>query len=395
MKFKNKGRKIYKTKEKNYYGKTPAGKFLSGALSVLLIGGIGFLGYSAAEPLINYTRKKGDSDASTTVTTGIGNGTTTPTTASISVQENINIEQFKAAALAPEDLTDITRLRTAIGNISSEYGAEYIVVPLKISGGEIYYASQVYEAQMSGAVKSPLSLSEITYEIRAAGFRPAAEISILRDNIIPLTYPEMGYTTIDDGSRWIDNDVASGGKPWISPFSSSAQDYISMLGDEIAAADFDKVICSDMVFPPFRESDLTLLGEEINNPERYIELTSIVNQMYSKMIGGGSAMMLEVSAADILQHNDEVIQPMLLDTNMLVINIDLDELGQALSTDGTVYEFAGTPSENASKAFGLVQYKLSDYNLVIRISGKNVDKSEIIKAKDEIALYGYTSFIIG
>ena len=29
MKFKNKGRKIYKTKEKNYYGKSPVGKAFS------------------------------------------------------------------------------------------------------------------------------------------------------------------------------------------------------------------------------------------------------------------------------------------------------------------------------------------------------------------------------
>ena len=49
MKFKNKGRKIYKTKEKNYYGKSPVGKAFSVGLTVLLIGGIGFIGYSVAE----------------------------------------------------------------------------------------------------------------------------------------------------------------------------------------------------------------------------------------------------------------------------------------------------------------------------------------------------------
>ena len=69
MKVKNKGRKIYKTKEKNYYGKSPVGKAFSVGLTVLLIGGIGFIGYSVAEPIINYTKKKGDNDVSTIVTT--------------------------------------------------------------------------------------------------------------------------------------------------------------------------------------------------------------------------------------------------------------------------------------------------------------------------------------
>ncbi len=395
MKFRNKGRKIYKTKEKNYYGKSPAGKFLSGALSVLLIGGICVLGYSAAGPLFDYTRKKGDSNSNPTETTSADVSVITPTSENLVVPENMNIEQFKAAAVLPSDLADIESLRAALSNLTAQYGAEYIVVPLKVSGGELYYASQVYEAQMSGAIKSTLTLGDITYEIRAAGFKPAAEISVLRDNLLPLTYPESGYRTIDDGSRWIDNDAESGGKPWISPFSESAQTYIYSICDEIAAADFDKVICSDMIFPPFRETDLTILGEEVNSSERYLQLTSMVNQMYSKMMSGGSVMMLEVSAADILVHNDEVIQPMLLDTNMLIVNIDLDELGKSITYGGSVYEFSGTPSENASKAFGLVQHKLADYNVVVRVSGESVSKAELAAAKDEIALYGYNSFIIG
>ena len=67
MKIKNKGRKIYKTKEKNYYGKSPVGKAFSVGLSILLIGGIGFIGYSVAEPIINYNKKKGDQDTSVSV----------------------------------------------------------------------------------------------------------------------------------------------------------------------------------------------------------------------------------------------------------------------------------------------------------------------------------------
>lgn len=58
MRFKNKGRKIYKTKEKNYYGKSPVGKAFSVVLTVLLLGGIGFIGYSVAEPIINYSKKQ-------------------------------------------------------------------------------------------------------------------------------------------------------------------------------------------------------------------------------------------------------------------------------------------------------------------------------------------------
>lgn len=397
MKFKNKGRKIYKTKEKNYYGKTPVGKFLSGALTVLLIGGIGFLGYSVAEPIVNYTKKQGDNDipsvSAENTTQSVSD--TQATAATVNVPENVNVEQFNAVFLSKDDLTDITALRSALQRVSAGADTEYIAVPLKVSGGEIYYASEVSEAVMCGAVKSQLTLAEITSEIKSAGFKPAAELSVLRDNILPQAYPEMGYTTADDGSRWIDNDIENGGKPWISPFSESAVSYIEAVADEIAASDFSKVICSDMVFPPFRDSDLALLSDEVRSSERYLELTSLVNTLYSKMIKGGAAMMLEVSAADLLQGNGEVIQPMLLDVNTLVLNICFDELGDAVAAQGTVYEFTGTPAENASKAIGLVQHKLADYNVVVRISGSNINESGVSEIKEAAAEYGYTSFIIG
>ena len=60
MKIKNKGRKIYKTKEKNFYGKSIPNKIFSAGLTVLFLSGVVFLGYSVAEPIMNYTKKKGD-----------------------------------------------------------------------------------------------------------------------------------------------------------------------------------------------------------------------------------------------------------------------------------------------------------------------------------------------
>ena len=120
MKFKNKGRKIYKTKEKNYYGKSPFGKFMSGALTVLLIGGIGFLGYSAAEPIINYTKHKGDepsvpeqtsapTEAGTeAVTTAMTEAVTEPPT------EPVTESSYTAASLKGSDLANIDTLRAAL-----------------------------------------------------------------------------------------------------------------------------------------------------------------------------------------------------------------------------------------------------------------------------------------
>lgn len=397
MKFKNKGRKIYKTKEKNYYGKTPVGKFFSVALSILLIGGIGFIGYSVAEPLINYTKKQGDNSAATESTqNGASDTSSQATAATVNVQENVNIEQYKAAALSVSDMADIDALRNALQSLPAASAIDYVEVPLKVSGGKIYYYSSVYEAQMSGAIASYLTLQEIVSEVRTAGYKPAAVISMFDDNIMPLSYPQMGYITVQSGQQWIDDSLENGGKPWVTPFSDDAVAYLRDIAQEVSAAGFEKVVCSDFVFPEFRESDLTLLGDDVNGSDRYLAMTSAANAMYETILSNGATMMMEVSVSDILKDNAEVIEPMLLSVNTIILNIDFDELGTALAAGDTVYDFSGTAAEKAVKAVELARDSLSDFNVAVRFSGTNTAESELLKAKEKVAAeYGYSSYIIG
>lgn len=398
MKFKNKGRKIYKTKEKNYYGKSLAGKIVSAALSLLLLGGIAFLGYSAAEPIINYTKKQGDTEEDASVSGTDFDLTETPTnlaaTEEITDAVPVNAEQFRAASLLTSDLADADKLSSALKNINATENIEYISVPLKIGGGELYYASQIYDAQMCGAVKSDLTLTEIVSAISSSGYKPVAEVSMLRDNLLPQAYPDSGYKTTGDGSRWIDNDEANGGKPWLSPYSEMGSTYLSSIVTEIASAGFVKVICSDFIFPPFRESDLQILGDEVKSPERYQILTTMANNMYSNIISCGSSMMLEVSASDIVKGSAEVLQPMMLNVSTLVLNIDYNELKQGIQTPDTLYEFTGKAEENTEKLIDMIKDKLEGYNVIVKISNLRAGSAEFGEAKYVLQGYGYNSFIL-
>ncbi len=396
MRFKNRGRKIYKTKEKNYYGKSPLGKFFSGALTILLIGGIGFLGYSVAEPLINYSKKRGDEEtvSSTEATEEASEMNDSTYASEPATMPTAAAGKFLCHSVSEDDLVSSDQLKFAMQRISSDSSVEYISVPLKVEGGEIYYASKVLGASESGAVKSAITLNEIVSEIKNAGYKPAAEISILRDNIFPLTYKDSGYTLKDSGSAWLDDSAENGGKPWLSPFSETAQSYIRGIASEASEAGFEKIICSDMVFPPFRESDLALIGNPVSGSDRYTGLTMLANMLYNDIFSSGSSMMLEVSAVDILQENNEVIQPMLLDVSTIVLDIDFDEIGDEVIAPGTVYEFSGTAAERASKAMELVMDSLDGYNVVVKFSGSEIRHSGFADAAELLAGYGLSSYII-
>lgn len=400
MKKKNKGRKIYKTKEKNYYGKSPAGKAFSIGLSALLIGGIGFIGYSIAEPIVNYTKKKGDNTSSSSYSGEYEPGAEDVSGSvgtTIAQNQNISAENYHAAALSTLDLTSLDSLKTALNRIPKNQEIEFVEIPLKISGGEIYYQSSAYYAVQSGAIQGHLTLEEIVKAVKDAGYKPAAILSIFKDHILPKTDRAGGYITENTDEQWIDNDVSAGGKPWTSPYSELALNYSLEIVTEVAEAGFDKVICSDMIFPEFRTYDLEILGPKLSGSDRYMALTSAANLFYDKIISKGSSMQIEVSASDLLKGNNDIIsQPMMLNASSIVVNINIDEISYGVYTSETVYEFTGTASEKVKKMLGLINDELHGFrNIAVRISGSTVGTDELLKAKEEISEFGYKSYVIG
>lgn len=403
MKFKNKGRKIYKTKEKNYYGKSAAGKAFSVGLTILLIGGIGFIGYSVAEPLVNYSKKKGDKDAvpatAAVTTTEIAEITTAALTDAsgeiIPPRQSANFEAYKAAALKETDLLSMDALELAIGRLPTGQEIEYLEVPLKVKGGAVYYQSNVFLAGSAKAYPEMLTLEQIVQAVEKAGYKPAAIISTFNDNLLPAADGSAGYRTYNTDEQWIDNDPAAGGKPWATPYSELAVNYNADIAGEISSAGFQKVICADFVFPQFRQTDLDILDPELATPARSMKMTAAANLFNERILKNGSSMFVEVSAADIIKGSTDVLQPMLLNVNTVVLNLDIDELSSGVYTSETVYDFSGSVKEKAEKAVSLVEDELSDFNVVIRLSGKSPSMMELIEARDALVKKGYRSFVLG
>ena len=144
-----------------------------------------------------------------------------------------------------------------------------------------------------------------------------------------------------------------------------------------------------------RISDRAYLGENVVSSDRYMALTSAANTMYETIINNGSSMMLEVNASDILQGKSDILQPMMLKVNTIILNIDLDLLSYGIYTDETVYEFTGTPAENVKKMLDLVSEDVEEFNVAVRVSGATLSTQDLLESMDEIVEYGYESFVLG
>ncbi len=231
--------------------------------------------------------------------------------------------------LSVSDISSIDSLRS---RLSSVEGCTSVAIPLKTTGGDVNYASQISSAQLSGAVSSDISLSEIVSAITEKGLTPVAEISTVADNIYPVTYKKAAYQ-FEDGytGEWLDNKAEAGGKPWLSPFSPVAQDYLCALVDEITSSGIKSVICTDNYFPPFREKDLGYIGEIVKSPERYKGLTGLVNMLAQTASANGGKVMLEVSASDIINSSAEVFKPEEFGTMSVVVTVNMNDFsGESL-----------------------------------------------------------------
>ena len=399
---KNKGRKIYKTKEKNYYGKSFGQKLFSVCLTVLLIGGMGFLGYSTAEPLLDFTRKKGDEPEIQEETTVLQDSEENQESSTETTEENTDspvINQGNprmTAVLSVTDIIDTNTLQNALKRIPESAEIEYVALPLKVKGGNVCYNTSCSDAVDSGAIVSRIELDDAVKIIKEAGFRPSAIISTFADNILPLSISESGYKNAEQGKLWLDNPDELIGKPCTTPFSDNAVSYNGFFVREASMAGFETIICSDFTFPEFTQKELSVMDQRLlNEHERSSVLAKTAESYREKAEYNNADFYIEVSASDILKERADILNPDTLKVKNIIVNIDTDEIKNGVDDGKTVYEFSGTPSDIAEKMLGLICGSLGDYSVTIRISGENADFSELLKAKNKIAESGYNSFLIG
>ena len=420
---KYKGRKIYKTKEKNYYDKSFGGKFFSLLLTLILLGGVAFIGYSFAEPMLNFSKKAGDTvsenldsivpettvstetvttqTTSTTASTTTASKTTATTTSATTADTEFQSWEttavtkktgdYRASTVPVSAMRSLESLDSALFSIPSVEDIEYIEIPLKISGGVICYNCTSQEARSSNAIVSTLEIRDIISTIKNHGYKPAAVVSTFDDAILPLRFASCGYTFRDD-SLWLDKN----GQPHSSPFSDAALAYNSYVIQEAAAAGFEKIICTDFEIPEFSQEELKNLDSKFgNDSERCTALVSAFSFFREHSADFKAEIFPQFNAEDILLSRDEMFFSKKLNTDKIAVNIDIDSISGTISDRTGIYEFSGTPADMTEKMLGLIKGELKGKKVTVRITGTDCDWYSLYEAGQKAAELGFGSFIIG
>ncbi len=272
-------------------------------LSVVVILLLVFVGYSISGPLSNLLRGE---------KTQIGSSSSEKTDSSqiISSQissnekEEISKPQALKAAFLPISTAQNPELLSSYIEKIKGLGYNSAVLTLKDEDGKIFYATQNTMAQSVGAVsESPVDLNSIVSKLKEQNIVPIAHINAFKDKIATKNSAAKILYSKQEGWSWFD---AANGKPWLNPYSSEAQSYITALSCELAELGFENVMVSSIMFPSVNSFTNADFGEL----EKTVSHADILSQ-YTKTLKGAlnakNAKLLLCYNANQAQNPENVI----------------------------------------------------------------------------------------
>lgn len=333
------GRKVYRTNAGNR--KRRAKKAFKVLFIIILLAALVFVGYCVAQPVFEYfgERESGNADDGTkpwtppvsdnTDKTDDGSDNFGDSSADTPEDDepvrNENV-RFSAYNLPVTALTSTDALTSAL-NSAKEGGYTAIAVTLKDKGGKLYYKT-ASEMAMSddNAVAGELYAGQICSMIKAAGFTPIASVNLLEDNNRYGANRDGAYRFSGTTSTWLDNSVENGGKPWLSPFDNDTQSYAAFIANEVSTAGFEYVIFDGIVFPPFRNSDLNIVGDIVKSADRYKSLVNVANIAVNAAHQNDSIAVVKLSAGGIIDGTAEAFKPAELNTDYIAVFYTVSEI---------------------------------------------------------------------
>ncbi len=393
--------KRYKTRsrKKPIFSDKKSGNSAVGIIiMIVLLAAMVFIGYSVGKPIVDYFSGRPantipdnppppvENDTHPPVTTVPEEDEAAPTsepTASAEPDQVLPIEARNILYIAypGRDGGEYDMLAAEKIKYASENGYSGICIELVADGGAVLYNTKSELAALAEAIapNGISSIKEAAEYAKTSGLALYARVSALSDHLASWYDKGVAYMIQGSTSRWLDNALASGGKPWLSPFEQKSRDYIAGFVKEISDAGFDGIILGEVEFPDLRKRDLDYIGDRVKSQTRYKVLGEFSSYAFASF-GEGKETYIELDAGDIISGKAEILKaPDGLGTKNIYVRFNPTELGTRVTrSDGSVVSFEGLSAPYILKAvMQTVNDELSGSGLtaIPIISGCEIDDS--------------------
>jgi hypothetical protein len=303
------GRKIKRSKNLYKKRKGRGRKALEIAVMIVIIGGLGLVGFAAGRPLLDFIfgeREVAEDDD--------GYKWTPSDDAELVDHDVIDVDlgvdteepvlppvQDYNAIFAPSSVLDnITSLAAYIRQAQNN-GFNAVILDLKDSTGHLYYLTAYEPVQNTDIMRATLTATQITDAFENTGVVPVARLNATLDSLAPRFLDDASYVFMGESMKWMDNRADAGGKFWLNPFLQGTRDYLSFLVGELSEAGFGDIILANVMFPFFTSYDRTILDSQFTNVSTRTDgLLGLVQACAERR--GSARLILEMSLKDIVEN---------------------------------------------------------------------------------------------
>lgn len=211
---------------------------------------------------------------------------------------------FRALYL-PVSLLHTSTLEPLLSTMKAA-GLDAALIELKGTDGRLIYQSAVPDAVSIGAVsEQPVDLSALLAMLKAQGIRPIARIHAFRDPLAGGRIADAGVKYQQTQMLWLDNSKENGGKPWLNPYSSQAQNYVTALALEAANLGFEHIILDSFHFPVGYGLHLAGYGEAAGSTAKNAVLRQYADALRTTLAAKNTGLSVYTPATSAMGINEE------------------------------------------------------------------------------------------
>ncbi|MEG2874761.1 MAG: putative glycoside hydrolase [Hydrogenoanaerobacterium sp.] len=194
---------------------------------------------------------------------------------SVSPSEIVTLTPEKPAEPEPEPKSDELKMLYAPYDIvknaaeleklaqkAKAAGCNTLLFEVKDNNGNVLYKTANETALNSGAVaKDAFDLKQVAEALAKHGLKPAVRLHTFKDHAVSRKNVEMAVHYMNSSGLWLDNYADKGGRSWLNPYDSSAQEYNIALAQECADVGAVLVIADSVQFPNAVGMNLASYGD--------------------------------------------------------------------------------------------------------------------------------------
>lgn len=334
---------------------------------------LGFVGWSAYGPVMDYLEGHTKStfqpadpssapDSSQPPEESDGTAAQEPTEPEQSSSDTLHGIYLPAGVIADAGKLDAALSAIDTGRFNTVY------FDLKDDAGNVLYRSFVENATLA---PQSYDLSMVCGKITAKGLVPIGRISAFKDPLAASKIKDAGVKYGNTEILWNDDDPARGGKPWLNPYSVSAQNYVIGLAEEAVGIGVSAIVYTDVCFPS--GYSLNLAGYGNVTQSKSDALAAFIDTSETRISAAGGKLLIYAGGpaalgAENSRYGDQ--NPLALANGAVLVNAMPVQFGDGFTQDSfTVTEPLLNPRQTVDSLLKALSSGVSGKEVVAMLQG--------------------------